>query len=118
MLPRIAEGVAVGTATAGVLWAFAHPGRTGAKLETIVRWVGEIDFNWATASFALAVFFSHVAVVMWAGLARRTISFGDSCWEFELHMPSWPTRFLGAAALCFLTGQVHACHTQDRKRAW
>lgn len=105
VLLRILEGVAVATATGGVLWAFEHPARTRVELNSFVARLGGLNSAWTTAAFVSASVLLAMAVAIWVSQARRTNFLSESFWEFELRMPSWPVTFLGAAALTALLGQ-------------
>jgi hypothetical protein len=105
ILLRIVEGVAVATATGGVLWTLQHPSRARVGLNSFVVRLGSLDSAWTTAAFTSVVVFLALSAALWVRQARRMDSYGESFWEFELRMPSWPVALLGAAALFALLGQ-------------
>lgn len=114
VLLRIVEGVAVATATGGVLWVLQHPSRARGELNSFVAWLGSLDSAWTTAAFTSAVVFLALAAALWVRQARRVNSYSESFWEFELRMPSWPVTLVGAAALFALLGQgLRLSHTDS-----
>lgn len=113
-MTRVVENVAVGMASALVVWLLDHPGRGQSAVRSTAGDVGQFGVGLRTPVLAVATVLIALAVVLLAEGWRRPSLNGGSFWEFELHMPSAPTTLLGtgAALLLVWTGFVVCSHGQ------
>lgn len=102
MAGRIAENVVVAIATAVAVRLMDHAGNSGAFVASATRRTAgigaTIGLDLLVASLVCFVAATVVLVVGWRQADRSGLTF----WEFELHMPSWPTTIFGLGLVLLL----------------
>jgi len=111
-MKRVIENVAVGIASAFVVWLLDHPGRGQSAMRSTASDVGQFGVGLRTPVLTVAAVVTALAVVLLVRGWRRQTLVSGSFWEFELHMPSVPTTLLGTgtALLLVWTGFVVCSH--------
>lgn len=112
MVRRISEGVVVGVIAAGVVKMLDDPAGPRGFIGRLVAAIGGLSPSLSSSLFVVALISGALGVgLMVRGWRVRDLA-GNSFWEFELHMPSWPTTVLGLSGVVALawTGVLFCGH--------